>query len=356
MRGPSARTAGLSETGGFAPPSSPLVSVIIPAFNAERFLAETLRSVSQQTYRNIEIIVVDDGSTDGTANLVEAQRRLDPRIRLIRQANAGVAAARNKGIFEASGEFLAPLDADDLWHPENLARQVAALQTAGPDAALCYAGSINIDDTNKVLQWSPHPRIADLEPVLEVLIKYNFIGNGSAAVMRRSHVVAASGYDPGLRAQDAQGCEDLKLYLTLAARHRIVNVPEYLIGYRHSADSMSRSVTRMERSHELVLADLRRLRPDLPERLFRHSFSFLHLYLSDTCAASGRKLEAWRHRLRAVLSNPAFMTEPHLVHWLAHILLGPLRRAAKFMLAPLRKYRRNRIPPAIDIRKLFRLI
>ena len=112
----------------------------------------------------------------------------------------------------------------------------------------------------------------------------------------------------------------------------------------------------MQRSHELVLADLRRLRPDLPQRLFRHSLSFLHLYLSDTCAANGRKLEAWRHRLRAVMSNPAFMAEPYLAHWLIRvIMLGPLKRVARIVLAPVSKYRKRRKMSPADIRELFRL-
>src|ERR1700722_1513540 len=113
-------------------PSASLVSVIIPAYNAERYLGFTLASVQAQTYKNIEILVVDDGSIDSTAEIVEQAARTEGRIPLFRQCNRGVALARNTALAQAKGEFVAPLDADDVWHPQNIALQVAALQKAGP--------------------------------------------------------------------------------------------------------------------------------------------------------------------------------------------------------------------------------
>jgi glycosyltransferase involved in cell wall biosynthesis len=98
-----------------------LVSCIVPVFNGERYLAEALQSIAGQTYRPIEILVVDDGSTDRTP---EIAAQFSPGVRCLRQANAGPAAARNRGLDAAAGEFVAFLDADDLWHPEKLARQV----------------------------------------------------------------------------------------------------------------------------------------------------------------------------------------------------------------------------------------
>jgi len=105
----------------------PLVSVVIPAFNAVRFLTGSIPSVLAQTWTDFELIVVDDGSTDATAACVQAFD--DPRIRLVSQTNRGLAGARNGGIREARGTYIAFLDADDLWHPEKLARHVAHLQS-----------------------------------------------------------------------------------------------------------------------------------------------------------------------------------------------------------------------------------
>ena len=105
-------------------PELPLVSVIIPACNAEIFLEKTLDSVLAQTYKNIEVLVVDDGSQDRTAEIVEGVAQRDHRVILLRQSNAGVAAARNLAIQKSSGKYIAPIDADDIWFPQNLEKQV----------------------------------------------------------------------------------------------------------------------------------------------------------------------------------------------------------------------------------------
>jgi glycosyltransferase involved in cell wall biosynthesis len=98
------------------------VSCVVPVFNGEKYLAEAIESILKQTYRPIEIIVADDGSTDGTAKVAG---RYGKQVRYLKQSNTGPAAARNLGIDAAAGEFLAFLDADDLWHPEKLLRQIA---------------------------------------------------------------------------------------------------------------------------------------------------------------------------------------------------------------------------------------
>ena len=113
--------------------ANPLISCIIPVFNGERYLGEALDSILAQTYRPIEIIVVDDGSTDGTPELVAPY---GDRIRYIRQKNAGAPTARNLGLRVAQGEFIAFLDSDDLWHAEKLARQTARFE-ARPELDVC---------------------------------------------------------------------------------------------------------------------------------------------------------------------------------------------------------------------------
>ena len=111
----------------------PLISCIVPVFNGERYLRETLESIFTQTYRPLEVIVADDGSTDGTA---ESVARYGDRIEYLKQENAGASAARNLGLEAARGEFIAFLDADDLWHAEKLQRQMACFQ-ASADLELC---------------------------------------------------------------------------------------------------------------------------------------------------------------------------------------------------------------------------
>lgn len=104
--------------------TAPLVTCIVPVFNGERYLRETLDSVFGQTHSNMEVIVVDDGSTDASAEIASA----DPRVQCLRQANAGHAAARNRGLSSATGEYVSFVDADDLWHREKIARQLERLE------------------------------------------------------------------------------------------------------------------------------------------------------------------------------------------------------------------------------------
>src|SRR5690348_10023041 len=124
MRRPRGAAASLSGLCGMA---SELVSAIMPVRNGEKFIGRTLESVLGQRYRELEVIVVDDGSTDGTTAIVEEMARRDRRVRLLSMTPGGVARARNFGIANARGILIAPIDADDIWHPEKLARQVEAL-------------------------------------------------------------------------------------------------------------------------------------------------------------------------------------------------------------------------------------
>lgn len=115
------------------PPTTPLISCIIPAFNSERYVGEAIESVLAQTYRQLHVVVADDGSTDATVSVVQAY---GSRVDLVQQATAGPAATRNLGLNRARGEFVAFLDADDVWHPEKLERQMARF-AARPELDLC---------------------------------------------------------------------------------------------------------------------------------------------------------------------------------------------------------------------------
>jgi glycosyltransferase involved in cell wall biosynthesis len=236
------------------------VTVVVPAYNAEATLDETLRSVRAQTHRALEILVVDDGSRDSTPAIALAHAAADPRVRLIRQDNAGVAAARNRGIGEARAALVAPVDADDLWAPAKIERQVATLRRGGPRVALVYTWSALIDQESRVIRL--HEATAEGD-VLAQLCRGNLVGNGSAALMRRDAVLEAGGYDPTLRARGAQGCEDLLLYCRIAARHHAAVVPDFLTGYRQTGETMSWDLVTMMRSFRLVAAELRGRHPEL---------------------------------------------------------------------------------------------
>jgi glycosyltransferase involved in cell wall biosynthesis len=277
-----------------------LVSVIIPAYNSQRFLPMTLASARAQTYKDLEIVVVDDGSTDATPEIAEEAAQADHRVRVVYQRNAGVAAARNRGIVEAHGDYVAPLDADDIWHPRNIALQVEALKAAGPDAALSYAWYVSIDERGRLRGPGRQNRLRASHQVLSSLMVGNFIGNGSSVVMRRTRVESVGGYDPSLRARGGEGFEDHALYLALAERWNFALVPQYLIAYRRHDAAMSRDSRSMARSGALVLADLRLRRPDL----CGYRLSRCHaVYYRELLAAALRNRE-WS-KLPGVLSCAA---------------------------------------------------
>lgn len=240
---------------------TPAVTVLVPAYNSARTIDRTLASVRSQSFGALEILVIDDGSRDDTAARVERHAREDARVRLIRKANGGVASARNRGVAEATAPLIAPIDADDLWFPDKIAKQVAALDGNRAGVGLVYCWYAIVDDDDAIVDASFQP---DAEgDVLAALALGNFIGNGSTPLIRRDALLAAGGYDESLRARHAQGCEDYSLYLRLAERHRFALVPETLVGYRVGAAAMSGDLRQMYRSARIVSAGLRARRPDL---------------------------------------------------------------------------------------------
>jgi len=230
-----------------------LISVIVPAYNAERYISRTLESILRQTHQNIEVLVVDDGSRDGTAEIVLAYAKIDARVTLIQQQNGGVARARNTGITKARAALIAPCDADDLWSPDKLETQLSIYRSAGPDIGLVYCWSAVIDDDDRVMNYDNHH--SDDGQVFNRMCKGNLIGNGSAALMSKQAVLEAGGYDPSLRDRGAQGCEDFKLYLRLSHKYTFGVMRRYGVGYRHSDGNMSSDIDQMLRSYDDVIKE-----------------------------------------------------------------------------------------------------
>jgi glycosyltransferase involved in cell wall biosynthesis len=183
----------------------------------------------------------------------------DRRIRLIRQSNAGVAQARNSGAASTDAEFLAFVDADDLWAPSKIALQLRALQEGGSSAGLAYCWFAQIDENGRVFSLYNRPD-ADGH-VLQRMCRMNFVGNGSSMLLRRSAFERAGQFDPSLRARNAQGCEDLLMCLRIAESYEFRVVPQHLVGYRMTNVNMSSDVMQMLRSCEIVLAEFREKYP-----------------------------------------------------------------------------------------------
>ena len=198
-----------------------LVSVIIPTRNRALLLRRTLESVLKQSTENLEVIVVDDGSTDGSGAVAAA---MDPRVSVIRNPeSAGVSVARNRGIASASGEWIAFCDDDDLWAPNKLQEQLTAADTAG--ANWVYAGDVNVNDQLRVLSGGPPPDPAD---VMARLPRCNPLASGGSNVVVRSNILAeVGGFDPALRRT-----EDWDLWIRIAQKGPPAYVRKPLVAYR----------------------------------------------------------------------------------------------------------------------------
>jgi len=223
---------------------APLVSCIVPAFNAERFLADALASIAAQTHPCTEIIVVDDGSTDGTAEVVRAWSH---RVRAFRQANAGPASARNAGIHMASGEFVAFLDADDLWHPGKVERQLQRFAER-PDLDACVARVATFHD-GAALEMSPRrPATGSVMPAYAA----------STLLARRAVFGLVGLFDASLRHAD-----DTDWFLRLRALGvQMEIIDEVLVDRRlHSANmSLTQSADSLEEYLRVIKVNLDRRR------------------------------------------------------------------------------------------------
>ncbi|HEV7906488.1 MAG TPA: glycosyltransferase [Pyrinomonadaceae bacterium] len=216
---------------------APLVSVIIPCYRQAHYLDDAIQSVLAQTYRNFEIIVVDDGSTDNTA---EVAARYDG-LKCLRQRNLGLSIARNNGLQASAGEHLVFLDADDRLLPCNLETGVNALRDF-PECAFVY-GFCELIDHDGVHIPTP-PRVPIRDNHYRALLLENHIWTPGAAMFRRSIFSHVDGFDPSLN----RGCEDLDLYLRIAKDHAILCHGKLNLQYRKHAGSMSRDSLRMSRA------------------------------------------------------------------------------------------------------------
>jgi glycosyltransferase involved in cell wall biosynthesis len=240
-------------------------SIIVPAFNVEATMKRTLNALLAQTYSSFEIIIVDDGSTDDT-NLIASQFSQDPRVRLFRQSNRGLAGARNSGIALARGDIIGFCDADDLWVPEKLARHVAHLESY-PKVGISYSGSALMNDDGQLSGQAQRPQLAGANAAN--IFKRNPIGNGSAVVLRRA-VLDAIAYQPRQEPsrnwyfdETFRQSEDIECWMRIALTTDWVfeGVAGLLTHYRINAGGLSSATDRQLAAWERMVVKLTPLNP-----------------------------------------------------------------------------------------------
>jgi len=236
----------------------PLISVVMPVYNSERFLAQAIESILAQTFTDFEFIIVDDCSQDRSVEIIQSYQKRDGRVRLIKlERNVGKANARNQGMKASSGEYISVMDSDDVRLPQSLSKQVAFME-ANPDIGVlgACAQAVNQDLQPMYPMEAPldHPAIA-----LSLFVQRPF--RHSVVLMRRELCLSVGGYEPSRRKGD-----DIELYTRLVWQTRFANLPECLLLVRHHPNQTQRDIYPKEREEQRLSRErfLKRLWGEAP--------------------------------------------------------------------------------------------
>lgn len=253
------------------------MTAVIPAYNAERWVEEAVRSVLAQTYRPVELIVVDDGSTDHTGAAVRA---FGAAVRYIHQENGGVSRARNLGASEGRGEFIAFLDADDEWAPHKVETQVRRVLER-PTVVVSFMSSVFVNEdtgVETVNHCRPEPDL-----VAGLLLYSCIVGNASSVMVRREAFARAGGFDPAF-----SQCADWDMWIRLAELGPVDVVDEPLVRIRTHGRSMSRNVPLLEADTLRLLAKFYAA----PQHLLQYGPMRRRVYCNQYLTLSGSYLHA----------------------------------------------------------------
>ena len=293
----------------------PAFTVVVPLYNAQAYIAQTLDSVLAQTFGDFEVVVVDDASTDSGPQIVAGFVARDPRVRMVTQENRGLAGARNTGIRLARGRYIALLDADDLWLPAKLALHFAHLE-ANPEIGLSYAPSLFIDEEGARLGIGQTPKLTDIDA--EHIFCRNPVGNGSAGVLRRAalddvmfHIEAAEGRRACWFDESFRQSEDVEMWTRLAATTdwKFAGIAEPLTLYRVNNGGLSANVDKQLATWRRFRDKLAGIAPDLVATAGRRSESYQLRYLARRAAMNGQGLLAVRLVARSLVLHPAILSE-----------------------------------------------
>ncbi len=294
-----------------------LVSVVVPTYNVEQYIAHTVRSILEQTYSNFELLIIDDESPDRSVEI--CQQFKDPRIKIISQKNRGLAGARNTGIRHASGDYLAFLDSDDLWLPEKLEKHVQHLDSS-PEVGISFSRSAFIDGNGKSLGIYQMPKLKDITATH--LLCRNPIGNGSAPVIRRETLKEIEfqenlyGTLENFYFDDRfRQSEDIECWIriVLTTKWKIEGIPEALTLYRVNTEGLSANILKQLDSWEKVIEKTRKYAPDVLARWEKPARAYQLRYLAR------RAIRLKDTQMAIKLVNEALRT-----HWL--ILFSEPRR------------------------------
>ncbi|PAX51026.1 glycosyl transferase family A [Brunnivagina elsteri CCALA 953] len=274
----------------------PKVSVIIPAYNAMKYLPETLESVLKQTFTDFEVVIVDDGSSDNISEW--ANQIIDDRVRLISQQNQELAAARNTGILNSTGEYIAFIDADDIWEASKLEKQVNYLDSH-PLVGLVDTWTALIDENgnflNKIINNSIEGDVR--RTVTEVCNA--FIASGSSPMIRRTCFDKVGLFDV-----DIKFAEDVDMWIRIGIHYHFGVVKEPLIRYRQHSNSKSRNCQSMLEGIRKVIEKTYSSMPTELLHLRGKSYGTWYLYFAWTALKNHNYPQAIEFRNQAIAHYP----------------------------------------------------
>lgn len=261
----------------------PKVSVVIPVYGVEKYIADTVQSVLIQTYQDFEILIIDDGSPDRSVEICKQFN--DPRIKILPQQNRGLAGARNTGIRVAKGEYFALLDGDDLWLPEKLEKHIQHLEKS-PEVGISFSRAEFINESGDRLGTYLMPKLKDIS-ILD-LFRGSPLGNGSTPVIRRQ-VFEDIKFQDNLYGtledfyfdEHFRRSEDIECWIRilLTTSWKIEGIPESLTLYRINSGGLSANLLKQLESWEQVLAKTKTYAPDLISRWQNMAMAYQYRYL-----------------------------------------------------------------------------
>ena len=292
----------------------PKISVIMPVYNVEAYVSEAIDSVLAQTLPDFELIIVDDGGSDGSVDICKSYN--DPRIRIISQTNRGLPGARNTGIAHARAPYIALLDSDDRYHPDKLLMHYVHLRTSH-HIGVSYAGSDLIDNNGAKLAIAMKPKLTDIDSAH--ILKRNPVGNGSAAVLRKSTIDAAAFPHPDEPDricwfdESFRQSEDIEFWVRLSAAHNIQfeGIAGQLTDYRIVSGALSANIVNQFVSWEKMLRKASQFAPDLITRHGQAARAYQLRYLARRALQMGEITFARNLMRRAFIASPRMVfTEP----------------------------------------------
>lgn len=290
----------------------PLVTVVIPMYNVAFYVKEALHSVIAQTFYDFEVLCINDGSPDNSSDIVNAID--DPRIKVINQRNRGLSGARNTGIYNAKGKYIAFLDADDRWHPNKLEHHVKHLESC-PEIGCSYSPSLFINELGKEIGIGQFPKTKQVST--KHIFCRNPVGNGSAPVIRKQTLEDVSFYLGSRKMyfdETLRQSEDIECWtrISLDTPWKFAGIDLAGTYYRVNMDGLSANLNKQLESWQLAMGKLKLRHPAFFAKYYTVALAYQYRYYARRAIQSGNKKSAFVFLTRAFTSHPKILIEEPL--------------------------------------------